>query len=155
MNELINSENGEEVYNNKKSDSVYILELQKVLITDTISHKTQILYHMDISLIIQHLDVKPGSRLIESGTGSGSLSYSLATQVGSRGELHTFEFNHERHIHSQQLLNQIFKLHNVKCYHRDVCQFGFHLIDSDHNNITNNYVFNNLYYHFILINYLF
>ena len=52
MSELINKESGSEVFNNKKTDSAYIIGLQNSMITDTISHKTQILYHMDISLII-------------------------------------------------------------------------------------------------------
>lgn len=59
-------------------------------------HRTQILYHMDIGSVINHLDVKPGDKIVETGTGSGSLSFSLSKQVGSSGKVFSFEFNTQR-----------------------------------------------------------
>jgi tRNA (adenine57-N1/adenine58-N1)-methyltransferase len=51
---------------------------------------------MDISMVIMRLNIKPGDKVCESGTGSGSLSYSISQNVGEKGKLFTFEFNQQR-----------------------------------------------------------
>lgn len=38
--------------------------------TETLAHKTQILYDMDISTIIMKLNITPGSIVVESGIKS-------------------------------------------------------------------------------------
>lgn len=72
------------------------------LYTGTLTHRTQILYSIDIAFVIANLGVKPGVRVVESGkfvsigTGSGSLTYSLMKALGGKGELFSFEYNKER-----------------------------------------------------------
>merc|ERR1712048_693791 len=66
---------GTKVYS-KKGGHLTILYPTPELWTVTLPHRTQILYSADISLICFELDLKPGSVVIESGTGSGSLSHS-------------------------------------------------------------------------------
>lgn len=70
------------------------------------------------------LNIKPGSRVIESGTGSGSLSCSLAWAVGPRGRLYTFEFNKERAVNGQNLFKKL-GLPQTVCIQRDVYAEGF------------------------------
>ncbi len=64
--------------------------------TQSLRHRTQILYQADISMILLGLNIKPGSVVVESGTGSGSLSTSFVRSAAPNGHVHTFEFNAER-----------------------------------------------------------
>ena len=90
-----------------------------------LNHRTQILFQMDISLVLHHLDLKPGSVVIESGTGSGSLTTSLIRAVAPFGHVHTFEFNLDRvnKAKADFTLNGLNDIVTVR--HRDVCGTGF------------------------------
>ncbi|KAF7727861.1 tRNA (adenine(58)-N(1))-methyltransferase catalytic subunit trmt61a [Apophysomyces ossiformis] len=57
---------------------------------------SKILYIADISFISTQLDMKPGARVIESGTGSGSFSHSIARTIAPTGKLFSFEYHEER-----------------------------------------------------------
>ncbi|ESO07143.1 hypothetical protein HELRODRAFT_191074 [Helobdella robusta] len=107
---------------------VYLLHPTPELWTVTLKHRTQILYSTDISLIVYNLDLKPGSVVVESGTGSGSLSHSILRTITPGGCLHTFDFHELR----SEIATKEFKSHgydskNVVCKHRDVCRDGFDL----------------------------
>ena len=78
-------------------------------------------------MITLQLELKPGSVVVESGTGSASLSHALIRTVYSHGHLHTFEFHEGR----AQMARDEFAAHqlaeHVTVYHRDVCNDGFAL----------------------------
>jgi tRNA A58 N-methylase Trm61 len=46
-----------------------------------LSHRMQILYIADISLVVAYLELVPGCVVLESGMGSGSLTTSLAHAI--------------------------------------------------------------------------
>ena len=95
-------------------------------------------YRHDISTIIMQLDLRPGARVAESGTGSGvfvvrvchactgSLTHSLCRCVAPTGHVYTYDIEPQRvndvratlaeHGYGAQLVT-------VKC--RDVCTAGF------------------------------
>lgn len=104
---------------------VYILRATPELWTLALPHRTQILYFADISMIISHLELRPGSIVIEAGTGSGSLTHSLARTVSPNGHVHTFDFHQNRVLEAQVE----FKSHRiddvVHSRQRDVCADGF------------------------------
>jgi len=56
---------------------VYILRPNSHIYTTSLAQRTQILYTPDISQVLFKLELKPGYRVAESGTGSGSLSVSI------------------------------------------------------------------------------
>ena len=71
------------------------------------------------------LDIRPGKVVVESGTGSGSLSSSIAQALSPNGHLHTYEFNEERAQNGQQLMKKLGYSDFVTSYWRDVYGNGF------------------------------
>ncbi|KAH1120262.1 hypothetical protein J1N35_003422 [Gossypium stocksii] len=53
-----------------------------------LSHRTQILYIADISFVIMYLEVVPGCLVLETGTGSGSLTTLFARAVAPTGRVY-------------------------------------------------------------------
>lgn len=74
----------------------YVLQPTPELWTLTLPHRTQIIYTPDISMILMQLEVKPSSIVVESGTGSGSLSHAFLRALKPSGHLHTFDFHEQR-----------------------------------------------------------
>lgn len=103
----------------------YVLQPNPELWTMTLPHRTQIIYSPDISMILYQLEIKPGSVIIESGTGSGSLSHYFMRACKPAGHLHTFDF-HEARVEQARDEFIAHGLGNVATvYHRDVCELGF------------------------------
>lgn len=75
---------------------VYLLAPSPDLWSLVLKHRTQILYIADISMVCMYLELAPGCVVLESGTGSGSLTHSLIRAVAPTGHVHTFEFHQER-----------------------------------------------------------
>ena len=71
----------------------------------------------------------PGSKVVESGTGSGSLSVSLAKAIIPEGNLYTFEFNESRVVKAKEDFERLGIAENVTVTHRDVLSEGFLLDD--------------------------
>lgn len=107
---------------------VHILHPTPELWTLALRHRTQILYNIDISEILFKLDIRPGSMVVEAGTGSGSLSHSILRSVYPSGHLHTFDFHSGRVEEAQREFNAHgFDSKLVTIKERDVCAEGFGL----------------------------
>ena len=114
--------------------------------TNVLAHRTQILYAYDISLICAWLDLKPGKVVLESGTGSASLTHSLVRAVAngrgggsrsnsssrsssgdsvSKGHVFTFEFNQSRADAAREEIDENGLKEYCTVTHRDIETNGF------------------------------
>jgi tRNA (adenine57-N1/adenine58-N1)-methyltransferase len=94
IDELLGKEFGATV---KSSLGVEFTALQPSL-TDYImksSRKTQITYPKDAALIVMFSGIGPGSRVAESGTGTGALTTALAHYVKPDGKVYSYELREE------------------------------------------------------------
>lgn len=55
------------------------------------ARESGIVYPKDAAFLMIRLGVRPGSKVLEVGTGSGSLTTALATAVAPHGKVHTFD----------------------------------------------------------------
>ena len=110
---------------NPKGKHVVLLRPTPELWSVILKHRTQILYVADISMIIFKLELKPGCIVLETGTGSGSLTTSLARAVAPTGKVATFEFHEQR----AELAQQDFVAHGldhvIQVERRDTQANGF------------------------------
>ncbi|KAJ1959760.1 tRNA (adenine-N(1)-)-methyltransferase catalytic subunit trm61 [Dispira parvispora] len=78
------------------------------------------------------IDLTPGKKMIETGTGSGSFSHSIARSLAPDGHLYTFEYHEQRY----NIAKQEFQDHGiadlVTIQHRDVCKDGFGITNEVH-----------------------
>lgn len=113
-----------------------ILKLTPELWSQALPHRTQIIVQTDISVIIAKLGLKPGRTIAEAGTGSGSLTHSLARAVAPTGKVFTFDFHQVR---AQQARVE-FARHGlsevVVSGWRDVCSKILDFDDQKHKHVT-------------------
>ncbi len=57
--------------------------------------RTQIVFPKDASYVVLNLDVRPGSRVLECGCGSGAMTAVLASLVGDEGKVYSYERREE------------------------------------------------------------
>lgn len=129
LDELIGKEYGEPI---KSSLGINFTTLKPIL-TDYImksSRNTQIIYPKDAALIVMFSGIGPGSRVIESGTGTGSLTTALAHYVGSTGKVYTYELRSEFQKNAAKNLQRSKLIERVEMKSGDVTQ-GFEEQDVD------------------------
>ncbi|KAJ3067059.1 Acetolactate synthase, mitochondrial [Podochytrium sp. JEL0797] len=127
-NTIIGKPFGARVGSLKGNGHMTFLHPTPELWTATLPHRTQILYMPDIALVSEMLDLKPGAVVVESGTGSGSFSHSIARTIAPTGKLHTFEYHEERVLKfTEELALHGIPTTLVQVSHRNVCKDGFDL----------------------------
>ncbi|RLF08164.1 MAG: hypothetical protein DRJ64_01555 [Thermoprotei archaeon] len=91
------------------------------VILEKFKRKTQIIYPKDLGCIIIAANIKPGSRVIEAGTGSGVLTAIIANYIQPSGRVFTYEIRREFYETAIRNLRRIaldkfveFKLEDIK-----------------------------------------
>ena len=95
-----------------------------------VRRQTQIIYPKDIGYICMRLGVGNGTRVIEAGSGSGSLTVALSWFSGERGHVYTYEARQEFFDLCRRNLEWAGVGHNVTQHLRDVVE-GFDQTDAD------------------------
>ena len=89
-----------------------------------VKRQTQIIYPKDISYLCLRLGAGNGRRIIEAGSGSGSLTLALSWFSGEQGQVYTYEARSEFFELCGKNLAWAGLGHNVTRHHRDIAQ-GF------------------------------
>ncbi len=95
----------------------------KPALTDFImksSRQTQITYPKDAALIVMFSGIGPGSRVVESGTGTGALTTVLAHYVRPNGKIYTYELRQEFQKNAEKNLKRANLLDYVELKSGDV-----------------------------------
>lgn len=123
--DLIGCPYGSKVRPRKGGGWLALLRASPELISLSLVHRTQIIYHADISLLLMLLDAQPGKIFCEAGTGSGSASCSLARALRPGGKLYTFEFHEDRQRQASADFVRYGLQDTIVSQHGDVCVDGF------------------------------
>jgi tRNA (adenine57-N1/adenine58-N1)-methyltransferase catalytic subunit len=131
------------------SGFAHILQPTPELWTLSLPHRTQVVYTPDYSFILQRLRVRPGSRIIEAGAGSGSFThasvravfngYSSSEMTGDNdklGKVFSFEYHKPRFDALRKEIEEHGLNRLVHITHRDVYENGFLLDDGTSPNAT-------------------
>ncbi|CRK21516.1 hypothetical protein BN1723_012421 [Verticillium longisporum] len=119
------------------SGFVHILQPTPELWTQSLPHRTQVVYTPDYSYVLSRIRAQPGTRLIEAGAGSGSFTHASVravyngyptTSCEPRGKVFSYEFNRGRYekMHEEIASHHLTGL--VELTHRDAYTGGF-LVD--------------------------
>ncbi|KAL4250565.1 tRNA (adenine(58)-N(1))-methyltransferase catalytic subunit TRM61 [Abortiporus biennis] len=128
--DLIGVPYGSKIGSRNGKGFIHLLRPTPELWTLALPHRTQILYLADIAFVTSWLDIKPGSRVIEAGTGSGSFSHSTARTIGPTGHLWSYEFHETRASKAKEEFTRHGMSDTVTLTHRNVCKDGFTVTDT-------------------------
>ncbi|KAI0248651.1 1-methyladenosine methyltransferase catalytic subunit Gcd14 [Lactifluus subvellereus] len=128
--DLVGIPYGSKVGSSTGKGFIHILRPTPELWTLALPHRTQILYLADIAFITSWLHIRPGSIVIEAGTGSGSFTHSIARTVGATGHVFSYEFHEARANKAAEEFARHGMSSIVTLTHRNVCKNGFTITDT-------------------------
>ncbi|MGB9631601.1 MAG: tRNA (adenine-N1)-methyltransferase [Candidatus Methanodesulfokora sp.] len=88
-------------------------------VMEKLSRATQIIYPKDAGFMIIKAGIVPGAKVLESGTGSGSMTIALSRAVGPEGRVYSYEKD-ERFYEVAKKNIERFSLGNVELKLRDI-----------------------------------
>ena len=96
VEEVIGKEYGQSVMTNTNQE-IYLLYPRLNDFIFKSKRATQILYPKDMAIIASWTDLSNGKKVVEAGTGSGSLSCFIANLIRPDGRLYTYDVREESH----------------------------------------------------------
>jgi len=89
-------------------------------IMHSLKRQTQIVYPKEACYIAMRLDIFPGKRVGEAGTGSGAFTVYLSRAVGPYGRVYTYEQREEFYKLAQNNLSEFSEFDNVIMYNKSI-----------------------------------
>ncbi len=127
--DLIGKPWGTQVFSHMGSP-FFLLQPSLADLLNELPRATQILYPKDIGFILVTMGVGPGKKVIEAGTGSGSMTIALAYMIGAEGRVHSYEIKPDAQNLAKKNLERVGLASRVDFKLRDI-QGGFDETDAD------------------------
>jgi tRNA (adenine57-N1/adenine58-N1)-methyltransferase len=100
--------------------SFIIVEPSLAELMKEVKRKTQIIYPKEAGRIIFKLNIYPGRRVIEAGSGSGALTMALARFVAPTGRIYSYELRREMLVNAQANVDKVGLADFVEFKQRDI-----------------------------------
>ena len=127
--DLIGQPYGSQVYSHMGAP-FFLLQPSIADILNDLPRTTRILYPKDIGYILVMMGSAPGQRVMEAGTGSGSMTIALATTVGPDGQVISYEQKQDNQNLARKNVERVGLASRVDFKLRDIQQ-GFDETDAD------------------------
>ena len=129
FDDLIGAEMGRQVLTHLGHPFYLVSPSADDLIRD-LRRSSQILYPKDLGFILLKLSIRPGQAVLEAGTGSGSLTITLANAVGPTGRVITYDVREDMQHLARKNLERLGLAARVTFKLRDIGQ-GFDESEAD------------------------
>ncbi|MFZ1043105.1 MAG: tRNA (adenine-N1)-methyltransferase [Anaerolineales bacterium] len=127
--ELIGKPWGSQVFSHMGSP-FFLLQPSLADLLNDLPRNTQILYPKDIGFILVTMGIGPGKKVIEAGTGSGSMTIALAHNVSAEGQVISYEVRPDMQNLAKKNLERVGLAARVDFKLRDIAE-GFDETDAD------------------------
>ncbi len=127
--DLIGKPWGTQVFSHMGSP-FFLLQPSLADLLNDLPRNTQILYPKDIGFILVTMGIGPGKKVIEAGTGSGSMTIALAHNVSAEGQVISYEVRPDMQNLAKKNLERVGLASRVDFKLRDIAE-GFDETDAD------------------------
>ncbi len=127
--DLIGKPWGTQVFSHMGSP-FFLLQPSLADLLNDLPRNTQILYPKDIGFILVTMGIGPGKKVIEAGTGSGSMTIALAHNVSAEGQVISYEVRPDMQNLAKKNLERVGLAARVDFKLRDIAE-GFDETDAD------------------------
>ena len=127
--ELIGKPWGTQVFSHMGSP-FFLLQPSLADLLNDLPRNTQILYPKDIGFILVTMGIGPGKKVIEAGTGSGSMTIALAHNVSADGQVISYEVRPDMQNLAKKNLERVGLASRVDFKLRDIAE-GLDETDAD------------------------
>ena len=108
----------------------FLLQPSLADLLNDLPRNTQILYPKDIGFILVTMGIGPGKKVIEAGTGSGSMTIALAHNVSAEGQVISYEVRPDMQNLAKKNLERVGLAARVDFKLRDIAE-GLDETDAD------------------------
>lgn len=135
--DAIGKEYGARITTNK-SKYVYLIKPTLYDYTMKLQHGTQIVYPKELGYIAARAGIGSGQKILEIGTGSGSLTSFIANIVKPRGHVYSFDVNDSFLEIAQKNINRAGVTKYVTLHNQDLKKLDVSLGDYENNTMHDN-----------------